>query len=255
MRKLVFVLTCLLLSVSVWAQQRVTGHVLRSTTREPLSGVTVTSKGGSVTTDTSGKFSIIASPGEELRVSYVGMQPATLKVTGTQDLTVQLQEAEAQLEQVVVTGYSTQRKVDLTGAVAVVNLNEVKDIPAGNPMRALQGRVPGLYVEASGQPNGGNSKVLIRGMNTLGDASPLYVIDGVPTKDAQVFASISPGSIASVQVLKDASAASIYGARASNGVIIVTTKDGKGRAGQERVSVQLNSSVSVQTEKPWREKV
>lgn len=255
MRKLVYVLSCLLLSVSVWAQQRVTGHVLRSTTREPLSGVTVISKSGSVTTDTSGRFSIIASQGEELRVSYVGMQPATVKVTGTQDLTVQLQEAEAQLEQVVVTGYSTQRKVDLTGAVAVVNLNEVKDIPAGNPMRALQGRVPGLYVEATGLPTGGNGRVLIRGLNTLGDPNPLYIIDGVPTKDPQVFASLSPGSIASVQVLKDASAASIYGARASNGVIIVTTKEGKGREGQERISVQFNSNVSIQTEKPWREKV
>lgn len=247
MRKLFYVLTCLLLSVSAWAQQRVTGHVLRSTTREPLSGVTVTSKGGSVHTDTSGKFSIIASPGEELKVSYVGMQPTTVKVTGSQDLTVQLQEAEAQLEQVVLTGYSTQRKVDLTGAVAVVNLNEVKDIPAGNPMRALQGRVPGLYVEATGQPTGGNGRVLIRGLNTLGDPNPLYIIDGVPTKDPQVFASLSPGSIASVQVLKDASAASIYGARASNGVIIVTTKEGKGRGGQERISVKFNSNISVQT--------
>src|SRR5215210_851844 len=255
MRKLVFVLTRLLLSVSAWAQQRVTGHVLRSTTREPLSGVTVTSKGGSVTTDTSGRFSIIASPGEELRVSYVGMQPATVKVTGSQDLTVQLQEAEAQLEQVVVTGYSTQRKVDLTGAVAVVNLNEVKDIPAGNPMRALQGRVPGLYVEATGLPTGNNGRVLIRGLNTLGDPNPLYIIDGVPTKDPQVFASLSPGSIASVQVLKDASAASIYGARASNGVIIVTTKEGRGRGGAERISVQFNSNVSIQTEKRWREDV
>ncbi|HZG26544.1 MAG TPA: SusC/RagA family TonB-linked outer membrane protein, partial [Chitinophagaceae bacterium] len=126
---------------------------------------------------------------------------------------------------------------------------------AGNPMRTLQGRVPGLYVEATGQPNGGNSRVLIRGLNTLGDPNPLYIIDGVPTKDAQVFASINASSIASVQVLKDASAASIYGARASNGVIIVTTKEGRGRAGQEKVSIELNSNVSVQTEKPWREKV
>ena len=253
MRKLVYLLTCLLLSVTVWGQQRISGHVLKSTTREPLVGASVSSKGGSATTDTSGAFSIQASQGDELTISFIGMRPATIKVTGSRDLTVLLQEAEAQLEQVVVTGYSSQRKVDLTGAVAVVNLSEIKDIPTGNPMRALQGRVPGLYVEATGLPNGGNGRVLIRGLNTLGDANPLYIIDGVPTKDPQVFASINPGSIASVQVLKDASAASIYGARASNGVIIITTKEGRGKGGEEKINVSFNSSVSVQTEKPWRE--
>lgn len=254
MRKLVYLLTCFLLSLTAWAQQRITGHVLRNTTKEPLAGASITGRSGSVTTDTSGKFNIQASIGEELTVSYIGMRPATVKVTGSGDISIDLQEAEAQLEQVVVTGYSSQRKVDLTGAVAVVNLSEVKDIPTGNAMRSLQGRVPGLYIESTGQPNG-NGRVLIRGLNTLGDPNPLYIIDGVPTKDPQVFGNINPGSIASIQVLKDASSASIYGARASNGVIIVTTKEGKGRVGAERISVSYNSSFSLQTEKPWREDV
>jgi TonB-linked SusC/RagA family outer membrane protein len=255
MRKLFYALILFLLSLPVTAQvKRVTGHVLKVSTKEPLAGATVSSKSSSVTTDSTGLFSIQAANGDELTVSYIGMNPASVKVTGDQELTIELKEGQAQLEQVVVTGYQTQRKVDLTGAVSVVNLTEVKDIPAGNPMRALQGRVPGLYVEATGQPNGGNSRVLIRGLNTLGDPNPLYIIDGVPTKDAQVFASINPSSISSVQVLKDASAASIYGSRASNGVIIVTTKEGKGRAGQEKISVQFNSNISVQNEKPWREK-
>ncbi|MBD0367720.1 MAG: TonB-dependent receptor plug domain-containing protein, partial [Flavisolibacter sp.] len=256
MRKLYYMFAVLVLSLSAGAQQRtITGRVLKSTNREPLAGATVSSRTGSVTTDSSGTFSIRGATGEDLTISFIGMTPRTVKVPGSGELTIELQEAAAQLEQVVVTGYQTQRKVDLTGAVSVVNLNEVKDIPTGNPMRALQGRVPGLYIEATGRPNGTNNRVLIRGLNTLGDPNPLYVIDGVPTKDPQVFASLNPGSIASVQVLKDASAASIYGSRASNGVIIVTTKEGRGRAGQERISVQLNSNISVQTEKPWREDV
>jgi TonB-dependent SusC/RagA subfamily outer membrane receptor len=122
-------------------------------------------------------------------------------------------------------------------------------------MRPYKGVYPWSLLEAPGLPTGGVSGGTNRGLNTLGDANPLYIIDGVPTKDPQVFASLSPGSIASVQVLKDASAASIYGARASNGVIIVTTKEGRGRGGTERISVQFNSNVSIQTEKRWREDV
>lgn len=255
MRKLVYLIAFLLFSLCAFTQERITGQVVKSTNREPLVGASVTSKRSSVTTDSLGRFTIMAAAGDELTISYVGMRTSTIKVKGSQSLSVELQEAEAQLEQVVVTGYSAQRKIDLTGAVAVVNLAEVKDIPTGNPMRALQGRVPGLYVETNGQPNGGNNRILIRGLNTLGDPNPLYIIDGVPTKDPQVFANISPGSVASIQVLKDASSASIYGARASNGVIIVTTKEGKGKGGAERIGVSYNSSFSVQTEKPWREDV
>lgn len=256
MRRLAILFAVTLFSIGASAQDRsITGLVLKNATKEPLAGATVASKNQTVSTGADGSFSIQAVTGDPLTVSYTGMISQSVNVPRDGKMTIELLDNQTQLEQVVVTGYQTQRKVDLTGAVSVVNLAEVKDIPTGNPMRALQGRVPGLYVEATGQPNGGNSRVLIRGLNTLGDASPLYIIDGVPTKDPQVFASISPGSIASLQVLKDASAASIYGSRASNGVIIITTKDGKGRGGQERISVQFNSNVSVQTEKPWREKM
>lgn len=259
MRKLIYALTILLLSLPALAQEKtVKGKVTSKTDNSPVSNATVQVKGTARATQTNaqGDF-IITVPNDSstITVSSVGFETTEMPTTGTTSLEFSINRLPLALNEVVVTGYSAQRKVDLTGAVSVVNLTEVKDIPAGNPMRSLQGRVPGLYVEATGQPNGGNSRVLIRGLNTLGDPNPLYIIDGVPTKDAQVFASISPGSIASVQVLKDASAASIYGSRASNGVIIVTTKDGKGKSGQERIGVQFNSNVSVQTEKPWREKV
>ena len=252
MRKLVYVFTVLLLSLSVWAQQRtITGNVT-DFSNATVAGATVSVKGTNVATqtDASGNFSIPVPEGKNtLVISFIGLENLEVSVEGQTQVNAVLNASASNLNAVVVTGYQTQRKVDLTGAVAVVDLAEVKDIPTGNPMRALQGRVPGLYVEATGQPNGGNSRVLIRGLNTLGDPNPLYIIDGVPTKDAQVFASINPSSIASVQVLKDASAASIYGSRASNGVIIITTKEGKGRAGQERVTVSFNSNVSVQSEK------
>jgi TonB-linked SusC/RagA family outer membrane protein len=254
MRKLAYVLACLLLSVTVWAQQRITGHVLKSATKEPLAGATISSKKSSVTTDASGQFSILASPGDELSVSYVGMQPTKVKVSGLNDLSIELLESQLNLDQVVVVGYTTQRKQDLTGAVAVVEMTPaVKNNTSGNTMQALQGRVAGLYIEKDGSPNGSNGRILIRGANTLGNNDPLYVIDGIPTTRPEVFQNINPANIASVQVLKDASAESIYGARASNGVIIVTTKNGGNTNG--KVQFQFNSSLSAQSEKSMRFKM
>src|SRR5690606_36049433 len=136
------------------------------------------------------------------------------------------------LSEIVVTGYATERKADLSGAVSVVELTPIQNNVSGNPMQALQGRVAGLYIEENGgAPNGENSRLLIRGSKTLGNTDQVYIIDGVPTKRAEVFQSVAPGSIESIQVMNDASAASIYGSRASNGVIIVTTKDGKSQSG------------------------
>ncbi|MCW3110869.1 MAG: TonB-dependent receptor [Segetibacter sp.] len=253
MRKLAYLLTCLLISFTVWAQQRITGHVVKSATKEPLAGASVSSKRSSVTTDSSGRFSILASPGDELSISYVGMQPAKVKVSGSKDLSVELQESQSNLEQVVVVGYTSQRKQDLTGAVAVVDMTPVKNNSSGNTMQALQGRVAGLYIEKDGSPNGANSRILIRGANTLGNNDPLYVIDGIPTTRPEVFQNLNPANIASVQVLKDASAESIYGARASNGVIIVTTRNGGNTNG--KVQFQFNNSTSIQSEKSMRFKM
>ena len=240
----------LLLSVAVRAQQRITGHVVKSATMEPLAGVSVTSKSGSATTDSTGRFSLLAATGDNLTISYVGMQSTTVKVTGAQDISVELKENQSNLDQVVVVGYTSQRKQDLTGAVAVVDLAPVKNNSSGNTMQALQGRVAGLYIEKDGSPNGANSRILIRGANTLGNNDPLYIIDGIPTTRPEVFQNMDPANISSVQVLKDASAESIYGSRASNGVIIVTTKNGGNTNG--KVQFQFNNSTSVQSEKATR---
>ena len=129
-----------------------------------------------------------------------------------------------QSKDLVITGYQTERKADITGAISVVDVDEITDATKVNPLLSLQGRVPGLYIEQSGRPSGEIGQLLIRGRNTLNNNAPLFIIDGVPTTDPFVFASLNVHCIASIQVLKDASATSIYGVRAANGVIIVSTK-------------------------------
>lgn len=255
MRKIFFLLNFLLLAIISVAQQKIiTGIVTSKTDKAPLVGVSVLTKSKATSTDATGKFTIEASVGEDLTFSYVGMKPVTLKVAGTdQNFNVEMEEGIKEGEQVVVVGYTSQRKQDLTGAVAVVDLAPVKNNSSGNTMQALQGRVAGLYIEKDGSPNGSNGRILIRGANTLGNNDPLYIIDGIPTTRPEVFQNMNPATIASVQVLKDASAESIYGARASNGVIIVTTKNGGNTNG--KINFQLNSSVSAQSEKSMRFKM
>ncbi|MEP7375199.1 MAG: SusC/RagA family TonB-linked outer membrane protein [Chitinophagaceae bacterium] len=252
MRKLLCLFTFLLAAFFTFAQQRtIAGTVTGKSGKIPLSGVSVQTKSKTVLTDASGKFSIEASVGDNLNFSYVGTKPMTVKIDGSnQNLVVELEESVKEGEQVVVVGYTSQRKQDLTGAVAVVDLNPVKNNSSGNTMQALQGRVAGLYIEKDGSPNGSNGRILIRGANTLGNNDPLYVIDGIPTTRPEVFQNMDPANISSVQVLKDASAESIYGARASNGVIIVTTKNGGNTNG--KVNFQFNNSTSVQSEKSMR---
>src|SRR6185503_12135504 len=132
--------------------------------------------------DATGKFSIEAAPGDELKLTFVGRKPVTLKVTGgALHFTVEMEEGAREEDVIVITGYTAQRKRDLTGAVAVVDLAPVKNNSSGNTMQALQGRVAGLYIEKDGSPNGSNSRILIRGANTLGNNDPLYIIDGIPT--------------------------------------------------------------------------
>ena len=245
MLKLAFLFGLLLPCAIAFCQlKEVTGIVTNKVNKEPIQGVSVQTGSRSTITDAYGKFSILASAGDNISFTYVGMKKSTLKVSdNTKSISVDLQQDAVEMDEVIVTGYQTERKKDLTGSVAVVNVKDVKNIPAGNPMQALQGRVPGLYIESDGSPNGRNRRVLIRGLNTLGNTDPLYVIDGVPTKRPEVFQNLNPDAIESIQVLKDASAASIYGSRASNGVVIVTTKDAKGK---DRLQIQVNSSVSLE---------
>ncbi len=254
MKKFQLLLPMLFAALLSFSQSKtVSGIVTGKSDNAPLSGVTVSSKSATVQTDANGKFSIEASIGDELSFTYVGAAALTVSVKDFQNLSVSLDQQSKDLEAVVVVGYTSQKKKDLTGAVAVVDLAPVKNNSSGNTMQALQGRVAGLYIEKDGSPNGSNGRILIRGANTLGNNDPLYVIDGIPTTRPEVFQNMDPATIASVQVLKDASAESIYGSRASNGVIIVTTKNGGNTAG--KVQFQFNSSISSQSEKSERFKM
>lgn len=243
MRKLVYALTCILLSLPVWAQQRtITGTITDTTINSPIAGASVSVKGTNIGTQTDalGNFKISVPDGRNtLVVSYIGFLPQEIPVAGQNHVIASLKATASNLNEVVVTGYQSQRKADLTGAVSVVNVNEIKDIPVGNPIKAMQGRVPGVFIQTNGDPAGGAS-VRIRGIGTLNNTDPLYIIDGIPSKRG--LQELNPDDIESIQVLKDASSATIYGARAGNGVIIITTK--KARKGYSRI--QANVSTSVQ---------
>lgn len=194
---------------------------------EALPGATVQEKGSTngTITDVDGNFSITVASDATLVVSFIGFQSTEVLVGGRSvidniTLAVDLQE----LDEVVVIGYGTQRKVDLTGAVAIVDTEEMQKVSNSNISTMLQGRVAGVQITSDGQP-GADPAVRIRGIGSFGATSPLYIVDGVIM--GTTIRDFSPNDIESVQVLKDASAAAIYGARAANGVVIITTKSGK----------------------------
>ena len=253
MRRVLSLILLVLVSLAGLAQQRTVSGTVTDNSNAPVVGATVAVKGASVVTqtDSTGSFRIgVPADSKTIVITYVGFVAQEVSIEGRSQVTVSLKSAANNLNEVVVVGYTSQRKQDLTGAVAVVDMTPVKNNSSGNVMQALQGRVAGLYIEKSGSPNGANNRILIRGANTLGNNDPLYIIDGIPTTRPEVFQNLNPANIASVQVLKDASAESIYGSRASNGVIIVTTKNGGNTNG--KVMFQFDNSVSVQSEKGSR---
>ena len=185
-------------------------------------------------------MSNIPSSASTIVVSFIGYASQTVSIVGQKELKIYLQVDNNKLNEVVVTGYSKQKKADITGAVAVVNMKDLMKQPEPNPIKALQGRIAGVKVSSDGSPSGANTKVVIRGVGTLNNTDPLYVIDGMPTKSGMH--ELNPNDIESIQVLKDASSASIYGSRASNGVIIITTK--KGKTGKMKINFNSYSSLS-----------
>lgn len=229
----------LLWATALFAQRKIIRGNVLDASQIPLAGVTVASKLQTVSTNTEGRFEIEAETGDSLNISYVGLKTQVIPITAAiNDMSVTMLASAGALSEVVVTGYQSQRKADLTGAVSVVNVNQIKDIPLGNPLKALQGRVPGVFITSNGAPSGG-ATVRIRGIGTLGNNDPLYVIDGIPTKRG--LEELNQNDIESIQVLKDASSATIYGSRAANGVIIVTTK--KGRRGYSHIDVNASTSL------------
>ena len=193
-------------------------------------------------TDFDGKFRLKVSGGKKLSISYMGYK--TVSVDPGKSLNVVMTEDSKLIDELVVTGYTTQRKADLTGAVSVVSMDDIADLNENNPMKALQGRVPGMNITADGNPSG-SATIRIRGVGTLNNNDPLYIIDGVPTKSGMH--ELNGNDIESIQVLKDAASASIYGSRAANGVIIITTK--KGKSGQLKIDLDASLSVSMYANK------
>ncbi len=235
----------------------VKGVVTSSDDGLPLPGATIVIAGTkiSTSTDIDGKYSLgKVNKDATLIFSFTGFAVQKVKFSGQETINVSLKGESVKLNEIVVTGYSKERKVDLTGAVTVVELKPImaQSLSSGNAMAALQGRVAGLTIEKSGDPSGASSRILIRGVSTLGNTDPLYVIDGVPVTRPEIFASLNPSSIESIQVLKDASASSIYGSRAANGVIIVTTKNAKKG---ENTAVSFSTNVTMQSEKKERYKM
>lgn len=214
----------LLAAVTAWGQIAVHGTVLSRTDDEPLIGASVvdSATGFGVTTDIDGNFTLNAAEGASLTISYVGFVTKTVAAAPT--MTIYLEENSEVLDEVVVVGYSVQKKADVTGAITAVNVDDLAKQNENNPMKALQGKVPGMNISADGNPSGA-STIRIRGTGTLNNNDPLYIIDGVPTKGGMH--ELNGSDIESMQILKDAASASIYGSRAANGVIIITTKKGK----------------------------
>jgi len=214
----------LLLSVPVFAQVKVSGTILDDT-GQALPGVSILEKGTSngTTTDVNGKYSLnVASSSSTLVFSFIGYTSIEEALNGRTSVDLTMQPDVTALQEVVVTGYTTEKKRDIIGSVAVVNPKTTIQQPASNISSMLQGRAAGVTVSGTGAP-GAASKVRIRGFVSFGNNDPLWVIDGVPTDNAN---SLNPQDISSIQVLKDPVSASIYGSRAANGVIVITTKSG-----------------------------
>ncbi len=246
MLKFKAILTAALLAVgfTALAQQQVTvtGVVTSSADGYGVIGAAVMEKGTSngVVTDFDGNFTLKVELGKTLEISCIGYR--TVEVAAAENLSVILDEDVAELSEVVVTGYQTQRKADLTGSVSVIKTDEMKTTSGTDPMRALQGRVPGMTITSNGSPSGAGT-VRIRGIGSFNSSQdPLYIIDGVPTTSG--LNSLNTNDIESMQVLKDAASASIYGSRAANGVIVITTR--KGKKG-DKVSIDFSANLTAQT--------
>ncbi|MDY5638572.1 MAG: TonB-dependent receptor [Parabacteroides sp.] len=234
------------MAIAMQAQEiTVHGNVTSATDGEPLIGASIVStvqESLGTITDLDGNFVITVPEGSSLSISYIGFVSTTVKAAP--QVTVQLKEDLETLNEVVVVGYSTEKKSDLTGSVSVIKMKDVADMPTGNVIQSLQGRVAGMTVTTDGTPGGLSTSTSIRGASSFrSDANgPLYVIDGVMTRE-------NPGTILnsndveSIQVLKDAASASIYGAQAANGVIIITTK----RAKKGEASVTFDATLTLQT--------
>ncbi len=244
--KLLGMLLAMFCMQNAFSQTKTISGVVSDAGGIPLPGVSVivvgTTNGAS--TDFDGKYSLQnVKAGDQINVSYIGMLSKTINIGGQNTINITLEESVEGLDAVVVVGYGKQSRATVTGAISTVKSEDIAALPVTNAESALQGRAPGLTVVNSGVP-GSNPLVFIRGLGTFGNNSPLYVIDGVIVGN---LSGISPSDIENVSILKDASTTAIYGARGSNGVIMVTTK--KGKAGKSQLSFNTYSGFQTNTER------
>ena len=228
------------------AQQQaktVTGTVT-DVSGEPIIGANIRIKGtttGTIT-DTDGNFSIKAEPQSVIEVSYIGYLTQETVINNQKSIRFLLKEDTKTLDEVVVIGYGVQKKADLTGSVANINTEKLNTQSNANIGQALQGKIAGVDIVSQGGAPGSGTRIMVRGIGTLNNASPLYIVDGMYMNSID---HINPNDIASIDVLKDASSAAIYGSRAANGVIIVTTKEGSNTEGKPIIDLSVNLGIST----------
>jgi len=224
--------------------QEVEGQVVEQANGEPLPGVNITVVGttAGTTTDAEGNYRLaVPSLSDSLRFSFVGYRTRTVPIDGRTQIDVALQASEIMTEEVVVVGYGTQQASEVSGAISTTPPAELNNVTKTSAEALLQGKMPGVRVETGGGSPNSETTVVVRGTGTFGNDQPLYIIDGLKTNS---MGHLNPQDIESVQVLKDAATAAIYGNRAANGVVLVETK--KGSVGQEDLSVSFSSSVGIQ---------
>ena len=234
------------INLSVAAQNiTVTGTVVDPAENEPLIGATIRAKGTSagVATDIDGNYSISVPPKSTLIISSIGYETKEIAVDGRTHIDIQMTSTSAMLDEVVVIGYGVQRKSDITGSISSVSGKDVNDVPVSSALQALQGKASGVnIIQNSGAP-GGATTIKIRGTGTVNDADPLYVVDGFIVDDIN---HINPNDIANIEIFKDAASSAVYGARAANGVVAITTKGGE----KGKVSVTFDGYVGFSN--PWK---
>lgn len=242
--KVIFIIVILIIPLTAFGQKNRVSGIVTDSSGEPLIGATVVLKGSDkgTTTDLDGKFQLNIKHKGTLVVSYIGYLKKEVQIKDS-SIKVILKEDSEMIDEVVVVGYSTMRRSDLTGSVGVVNMNDIENTPVNSIDQALGGRISGLTViSPDGQP-GSEASFVIRGTGSMNsDAGPLFVIDGFPQESSD-FSALNPDDIQSLTVLKDASSTAIYGSRGANGVILVTTK----RGAQEKPTISYKGSVGFQS--------
>lgn len=239
MKQIAIPIMILLCTNVVHAQNRISGTVKDSETQKAISGATVTVKGKSLITRTNerGEYTLSATPNETLVFTYLGFKQQSILVGDKRSINIELQRENNTLDEVVIIGYGTAKKADLTGFISSVKGSAIVDRPGTNPIANLQGKVPGLQVTNSGRP-GQEPDIRIRGTNSINGAKPLYVVDGLLNDNINF---LNPNDIENIEVLRDASSLAIFGVRGANGAIVITTK--KAKSGD--LSFDFNTRIGV----------